>query len=110
MASSGMQLTPAQQASIQYQMQNINESRKPESVGVTILFLTLSTAALVMRFWARKVARAPYKWDDWTALAGWVRFLQSLGLMSTNCMSCRPVICVEIIWLSVNRYRRSCSV
>ncbi|KAI9883188.1 MAG: swr complex subunit [Watsoniomyces obsoletus] len=75
MSSPDMQLTPEQQASIQYQMAHINDTHQPQSIGVTVLFFTLATVAFVMRLWSRKVARAPYKWDDWTALAGWVMLL-----------------------------------
>ncbi|KAI9885413.1 MAG: hypothetical protein M1823_002797 [Watsoniomyces obsoletus] len=64
-------MTPEMRESVGYQMQRLHENHDAETIAITVIFLALATAAVVLRFVARRIARASYHWDDWTALMSW---------------------------------------
>jgi hypothetical protein len=45
--------------------------------GITALLTVIACAAVALRFWARRIAKAGYWWDDWFALAAVVVVLGS---------------------------------
>ena len=42
-------------------------------IGTDAFLIAISTLALLLRFLSRKLSGAGFWWDDWLALAAWVR-------------------------------------
>ncbi|KAI9822793.1 MAG: hypothetical protein M1832_003026 [Thelocarpon impressellum] len=65
---SAAEVAAAQAASIQYQMAHLDEDRSGPLRAVLLIGLILSTLAVVLRLYARRLVKAPFLWDDWTII------------------------------------------
>ncbi len=70
-------LTPKKLANILYQMQHLDDDRRPLAFGIIATCTVLSSLAVALRFASRRVAHVPFKADDFAALASWVGRLGS---------------------------------
>lgn len=70
--------TPEQLASLQQQLLHANDDRRPEGLAWNTTFVVLATIAVLLRFASRKVAKAPYKSDDYMTVFGLVSYLSLL--------------------------------
>lgn len=48
-------------------------SYTPLIVGINLFLTIIATLAIILRVISRKLADAGFWWDDWLALAAWVR-------------------------------------
>ena len=60
-------------AQIQYMQEHINDSLVPNLIAANVICSVVSLVAVVARFVARRLIRAPYKWDDWLIVLAWVK-------------------------------------
>lgn len=72
-----MDLPPEQLASIQYQQENITDSRIPEMIGVAVALWALATVAVAGRFYAERMLRNRFKLHDALIVAGLVWFTKT---------------------------------
>lgn len=70
MSSTSTQLTAAQAAFLA-------ESQQTTLVAVTIIFLTLATIFVALRFFVRVRLQKIFALDDWFMLAGYVRWTRT---------------------------------
>jgi hypothetical protein len=47
---------------------DLSATQAPRIIGASVVLIILSTAAVVLRFLARRLSRAGLWWDDWTIL------------------------------------------
>lgn len=59
-------------AEIQYQLQHIHDDRSNEIIAALGVCLGIAIIAVLLRFVARHLKRAPLEGDDWTIVAGLV--------------------------------------
>lgn len=45
------------------------EDRGVIVISSAIVGIVIATVVITLRFWARKISKAPLSWDDWLALA-----------------------------------------
>ena len=57
---------------IRYQFHHKDDNREPQIIAVHVLVYTLAVATVALRFYARRMARVRYGWDDWLILIGLV--------------------------------------
>ena len=57
---------------IEYQKTHINDDRRKDVVIALVISLSAACLAVVLRFVARRLAKARLGWDDWTLLLGLV--------------------------------------
>ena len=57
-------------------------NQKPLILGLSIAFPVVATAAVILRFEARRVKRLRFGADDWTILAALVRLSACLPLLA----------------------------
>lgn len=55
----------------------MNDNRGPEIVAATATLTVLATIAVILRFLARRIAKAPYGIDDWLILVALVSFFET---------------------------------
>ena len=44
---------------------SLDDDERPLIVGISVLFICLSEAAVLFRFLARRISQLPLMWDDW---------------------------------------------
>lgn len=72
MASLVADMPPELIASLQYQQEHIDEDRTGTLVGVTWSLWTLAVVAVVLRFYAERMMRSPFRYHDMLILLGLV--------------------------------------
>lgn len=84
MADQGMPpMSPEQLASIQYQMENLDDDRRPVILGASWALWGLALIALGLRFYAQRMVRNGFKPEDGLILLAIVCYL-SLKNYSKN--------------------------
>ncbi|KAI4278561.1 MAG: hypothetical protein L6R35_006086, partial [Caloplaca aegaea] len=63
-------MTAPSASEIQYQLQHIHEDTSNQIIAAFGVCLGIATCAVLLRFVARHITRAPLAGDDWTIVAG----------------------------------------
>ena len=58
---------------MQYQLAHLKDNRSGPLKAVLIAGLALSTVAVILRIWSRRLVKAPCRLDDWTIIGSLVR-------------------------------------
>ena len=93
------QLTPQQ---IQYQIEHIAESRRGDVVSVSVLMITLTTTAVIIRLAVRKLKKIPFWWDDWLCLIALPFSISGAVIALSN-----PALGRHVLALSPSEIRQS---
>jgi hypothetical protein len=72
MAGQAMDMPPEQVASIQYQLQHLNDDRRPVVNGACWALWGLAVVAMGLRFYAKRITQSGFKLEDTLLLLGMV--------------------------------------
>ncbi len=76
----------------------------------SVVFLVLANAAVALRFYARKIKRLEFKWDDWTIVISLVRSLPSFAwwrwAKMLNCQGAELDVFYQYVGYSWSRWCR----
>jgi hypothetical protein len=64
MAGQAVNMPPGQIASIQYQLQHLNDDRRPVVYGACWALWCLAILAIGLRFYAKRIVRSGFKLED----------------------------------------------
>jgi hypothetical protein len=64
MAGQAVNMAPGQIASIQYQLQHLNDDRRPVVNGACWALWCLAILAIGLRFYAKRIVRSGFKLED----------------------------------------------
>ena len=62
------------QSAVDYQLAHADEFNCEGLNTYTITLMSIVTVAVALRLWSRRIARIDWRSDDYTLVAGWVRF------------------------------------